>query len=329
MQKLFEKYLDDRCSPEEELIVMDYFRRDENAEDIKALIRREFEKEIPIEDKSARAVDDIYQSFDWIGEQKKAGPGIRYLFRPGVAATWALLLICLAASFYLFRRNESTASQTVASTAFGERKKIELADGTIVWLNAASKLTYPGKFTGERREVYLEGEAYFDVAEDAGRPFVIRSGELETTVLGTSFNIRAYEEDKKVSVAVVTGMVRVVSPDSELQLEPNQEVVFDKRLHKLNNKAAVSASEIAAWKEGLFQFRNTTFSEVTASLQRSHNVRIKYDPRLEDCPVVHADFKESDSLESILKTLMISVNGLLEETGDGEYYLKATFTCNP
>ena len=150
-------------------------------------------------------------------------------------------------------------------------------------------------------------------------------------MLGTSFNIRAYEEDKTLSVAVVTGKVRVATVDTrtELHLVPDQQAVFNKKKRRLNKQDLVFASGLASWKDGLFQFRNTTFSEVTAILQRSYNVRISYDPRLENCPIIHADFTRDEPIDKILKTLLASVNGKVDRTPEGHYYLTSAVACQP
>lgn len=330
IRRLFEKYLTGECTPEEKSAIMACFDRDVNEARIRELIREEFEKEIQVGEDSARTVGEVYRDFGWMPGRRRPFRRVFPAFiRPGVAAAWLGAVFCLALVFYLFNSKISPEEAMLTTvTAFGERKKVKLSDGSVVWLNAASRLGYPGRFSGDLREVTLEGEAFFDVARNPDKPFVIRSGTLKTTVLGTSFNIRAYEEDKTMSVAVVTGKVRVSSSGKELQLEPNQQAVFDKKRHKLDKKPEMAASEMASWKEGMLQFRNTTFSEVTAVLKRSRGVSIQYEPRLENCPIIHADFNGDDSLESILGTLMIAVNGSVEKTGDGGYFLRSSIDCH-
>ncbi|ODS72616.1 MAG: hypothetical protein ABS46_20775 [Cytophagaceae bacterium SCN 52-12] len=333
IRKLFAKYLAGECTPEEKSAVMTFFDQEGNEEYVRTLIREEFGKDIPIGESSVRAMQDVYRHFKWTAGQKSA-PRFRLhwpaAFRPAIAAAWIGALICAAFIAYIYYPAYIASGPTLATvTALGERKMVKLDDGSVVWLNAASRLTYPGRFTGGTREVSLEGEAFFDIARNEDQPFVIKSGALKTTVLGTSFNIRAYREDKTMSVAVVTGKVRVTSPEAELHLEPNQQAVFDKKRLKLDKKQEMSVSEMVSWKEGMLRFRNTTFSEVTAVLRRSRGASIGYNRRLENCPIIHADFNEGDSLESILGTLMMAVNGSVEKTGDGEYYLTSDIDCQP
>lgn len=333
MQKLFRKYLADECSPAEKAEIMAWFDQDYNEQYLKELIRSEFERDIPVGEISVRVQHEVYHNFDWVSDRKEAKREWwkpRRIGRFAAAAAVVGAIFGLAAILYLYSSEKLFFGNTVtASTGVGERKRIELNDGTVVWLNALSKMWYPANFSGSTREVTLEGEAFFDVARQPDMPFIIQSGSLKTTVLGTSFNIRAYQEDRTMSVAVVTGRVKVTTLEEELHLEPDEQAVFDKKQQKLDRMLKAPASEIASWREGELQFRNATFAEVTATLQRRRGVEIKYDTRLENCPIIHADFNEKESLESILGTLMMSVNGTVEKTEDGAYQLKSTMECNP
>ncbi len=333
IQRLFRKYLADECSPEEKAEIMAWFDQEHNEQDLKELIRSEFERGIPVGEDSLRVQDEVYQSFDWASgreDTRRLSWRMPRISRLAAAAILLGAILGLAAVAYLYTSGRLFSWNVMtASTGVGERKQVKLDDGTVVWLNAVSSLVYPAHFSGSAREVTLEGEAFFDVAHRQEMPFVIRSGSLKTTVLGTTFNIRAYREDRTMSVEVVTGRVKVTTPEEELHLEPDQQAVFDKEHHKLERKLKAPASEIASWREGELQFRNTTFAEVTATLQRRRGVEIRYDTRLENCPIIHADFHERESLESILGTLMMSVNGSVEKTEDGAYQLKSTMECNP
>ncbi len=326
LQALFTRYLQGECTPEEAERLLDYFERDERA--IQELVRQELGSPVVVGAATRTAVSKVHgKLLKTIGGSKTTG---RWLFTSGMAAVWLALLVSAGALFYYFQAPQPPLEQFEETvTDSGERKKLVLDDGSVVWLNAASKLYYPTVFAAGTREVSLEGEAYFDVASDSGRPFIIRSGELKTTVVGTSFNIRAYKEDKTLSVAVVTGKVKVASEasDKELQLTPDQQAVFDKSDRQLVKQEGVLATSIASWKEGQLRFRNTTFSEVTATLQRSHNVRITFDPMLENCPIVYADFDESEPIETILDMLLISVNGKVHPKNKSTYHLTGTVAC--
>src|SRR5690606_7625428 len=132
----------------------------------------------------------------------------RYIHFSWLAA--ACLLICLSAGFFILNRNIFRQSELlVVHTGFREVKELLLSDGTKVWVNANSRLKYPKRFENDKREIVLEGEAFFKVKRDEQRPFIISSKGIRTTVLGTSFNISSYAGDEEVKVTVISGKVAV------------------------------------------------------------------------------------------------------------------------
>lgn len=165
-------------------------------------------------------------------------------------------------------------------TPRGGEYKIVLADGTKVWLNAASSLRYPTQFNGRDRQVYLSGEAYFEVAEDAHQPFVVRAGKMDITVLGTRFNITAYADDSRQVATLAEGAVRVhyengVTDNNGIILKPGYKAVVTKSSNKIRvRKANVKAA--LAWKNGLFIFNGETLGHIMRSLARWYDVEIKY-----------------------------------------------------
>ena len=141
----------------------------------------------------------------------------RYTYR--VAAT----VILLIASVFLFRNipnqmDEVRSNLLTATTEYGQKRTIRLSDGTMVTLNAGSKLEYPDVFIEDSRRVKLIGEAFFDVSRNPEQPFLIQSQKLTTRVLGTSFNVRSYPEESSVSVSVITGKVQIKSEEGEEEL---------------------------------------------------------------------------------------------------------------
>ena len=130
----------------------------------------------------------------------------------------------------------------------GGKQFIHLPDGSTVLLNEGSRLSYPDNFSGSKREVELTGEAYFDIREEKGRPFVVRAGNVTTTVLGTSFNIMAYPGKKAVTVTVITGKVRVGDDKEKYHiLTPNQQITVNGRTEAVVQQK-VNINSIMAWK---------------------------------------------------------------------------------
>lgn len=151
-----------------------------------------------------------------------------------------------------------------------------LADGTKVWLNADSKLFYPSLFSGNYREVSLEGEAYFKVKTDPNHPFVVHTKNQDIKVLGTEFNVHAYLDEGKCITTLIKGEVRVNSFDRKILLKPGQQITSDKT-GRINLQKDADTRESTAWKNGYFLFNNTGLREVMRRLSRWYNINVTYE----------------------------------------------------
>lgn len=163
-------------------------------------------------------------------------------------------------------------------TPRGGEYRIDLSDGTKVWLNAASSLRYPTHFKGKERKVYLSGEAYFEVAKDAAHPFVVNADKTDITVLGTKFNVSSYPDDPSQKTTLAEGSVRINDAGNSkgIMLEPGYEAVIRKsggaiEVNKVNVEAAL------AWKNGMFIFDSESLGSLMRKLSRWYNVEVKYD----------------------------------------------------
>jgi transmembrane sensor len=152
---------------------------------------------------------------------------------------------------------------------------ISLADGTRVWLNAETTLRYPTAFTGNDRRVEISGEAYFEVAHDASKPFYVTKGGMEVKVLGTHFNVNTYEDGEPAKVTLLEGSVKVVNDGKPLMLTPGQQARMDGfNMRVLDN---VDMDEVMAWKNGKFQFgENTGIETIMNQVARWYNVQVEY-----------------------------------------------------
>lgn len=161
------------------------------------------------------------------------------------------------------------------ATANGQQWQLTLNDGTRVWLNAASSIRYPVAFTGPEREVEITGEAYFEVAQDAARPFRVKTGGQAVEVLGTHFNINAYSDEGVIKTTLLEGKVRMgavtLSPGEQLQVAAGGKMTV---MHNADTELAV------AWKNGLFQFDNADLPFVMRQLTRWYNVEVRYPARI-------------------------------------------------
>lgn len=197
---------------------------------------------------------------------------------------------------------EADVSLVTLSTPRGGEYQVTLADGTKVWLNAASSLTYPSHFTGSHRGVSLRGEAYFEVAKTKDKPFIIRTGEQSIEVLGTKFNVQAYEESVHERTTLVEGSVRVTAKSQIVILKPGQQAQL--RGQNLTAKK-VNVGDYMAWKEGKFSFDNKPFDEVMAEVGRWYDLKIIYQSNVPKVELI-GDAYRDDRLDLVLEMLELS-----------------------
>ncbi|WP_020527196.1 FecR domain-containing protein [Flexithrix dorotheae] len=221
------------------------------------------------------------------------------------AASVSVVLIFLSGLFLnrnFFQFNNSPIVQMVEKfVPAGKKQTIRLKDGTMVKLNAETKLMFPKNFKSTERVVHLEGEAFFEVARDTSRPFKIISGELETQVLGTSFNISAYPENKEIKVSVATGKVEVKNKNNKVHLIPGEQVIFSKQDASLIEKPFNYKQEFS-WKDSTLFFEDTPMSLVAKSMERWYGISIKFENQeILDCQLT-GEFK-NESLINVLESI--------------------------
>lgn len=203
----------------------------------------------------------------------------------GVAA--AAVLITAVAVMVLRPRQQQAEVAKLMERQNGKATKatIELADGSKIWLNADSKLSYPEVFNNDTREVYLSGEAFFDIAANPKKPFIVHLSSGSIHVLGTSFNIRAYENEA-VQTSVKTGKVAFIpvvaagqQPDT-IYITPDEKVTYRHALADDKEEAIVkettSAEDDKAWTEGRLVFRDKTLEEIASELERTFGKKVSF-----------------------------------------------------
>jgi ferric-dicitrate binding protein FerR (iron transport regulator) len=200
---------------------------------------------------------------------------------------------------------EASPVHNILSTPRGGQYKISLSDGTKVWLNAESSIRYPVLFTGNAREVMISGEAYFEVAKNGAKPFIVKSSsgkDWSVTVLGTHFTIDSYGEENDMKATLVEGKVMVQSGKQSLILSPGEEAVVKEKAFQ---KGTGDIETATGWKEGEFVFRGAPVPVVMNSLARWYDLHIEYGTM----PSVHLNAKISRNV-SLRKVL-----GYLQGTG--------------
>ncbi len=223
---------------------------------------------------------------------KKTNNVISFQYKNWAVAASVIFLIGLSVFFY--QSAQSFTETKEYATRLGQRAKITLSDGTQIWLNAGSNLKYPNEFKGDTREVYLTGEAFFDVAKDKKHPFIIHTNKMDTKVLGTSFNVQAYPDQTTQEVSVLTGRVNVKSTVTEenVYVTPGQKVVFKSKSNKLQAFKDIPVNTISLWRKNIMVFEETPLPEVIATINRNYNVAIEIKNKNLNTLKINGYFKE-------------------------------------
>lgn len=192
---------------------------------------------------------------------------------------------------------------------FGKKSELLLADGTKVWINAGSRLAFPSQFTKKEREVYLEGEAYFEVAKNEAQPFIVKAGEVNVKVMGTHFDVSAYKDDNHIETILLEGSVAVSNSKSfgfgnnEVLLKPNQRASYNKQENNVKVSNEPNADEYIAWTEGWFQFSRESLNSVFTKLERYYNVKIITPEQFPSTELITGKLDLKDSLDKVLVAL--------------------------
>lgn len=185
------------------------------------------------------------------------------------------------------------------TTPRARQQQLMLPDGTHIWLNAASSLRFPTVFAGNTREVEITGEAYFEVAKDAARPFRVRIGNSTVEVLGTHFNIMAYNNEPAVQTTLLEGSVKVSRDQQSIVLKPGQASSVSNQGLELIQHADTEMA--IAWKNGLQVFRNTALTTILRQVERWYDVTIEYKGAVTDGITFSGEVPRGVSLAELLK----------------------------
>lgn len=236
-------------------------------------LKKRIDAEIDLTD-SAQAVP-LQINKTVTSSEQTAKDSHRIVYKIAAAISFVILASYIAIDFHHIQQWLAGTHEQV--TPKGHRTVINLEDGTKVWLNADSKLTYPESFAdAETREVTLEGEAFFDVTENPAKPFVVNTSSIRVRVLGTSFNVRSYLHDSEVRTTLVKGKVRIESAGNKdtVTLLPNQQAVFLKESNKIILESEIVTDDFTSWRDGKLMFDDQPLSIIIDELERWYNVSI-------------------------------------------------------
>ena len=183
----------------------------------------------------------------------------------------------------------------------GQKLTLKLPDGSVVKLNAGSSIRYPQEFVGHERNVSLQGEAFFDVVENPDKPFVISTDGLETRVLGTSFNVRSYQDEAEIKVAVVTGKVEISGPDGNSSvLLPSEMGIFEREKASITKDHYDFRKEIG-WTDGVLYFDKDDLKTVIKKLEMWYGVHFEVEKGFWFKGLYSGEFRNNESLEMVLE----------------------------
>lgn len=212
-----------------------------------------------------------------------------------------LLLAILSTVIY---NNFTQPSTLYVSTSYGEKKEVTLPDGSVVILNSMSSVSYPSKMNGKTREVTLLGEAYFDVAKSPDKIFIVKVEDIEVKVLGTKFNINAYESKEYITTTLFEGIVSVgVHAGYTRKLKPGEQAVFKKKTETLEIRQLTNPDIEMAWRNNVLSFENERFADILEVLSREHNVTFDIDNEPLKQLRITAHFASGESVDSALVIL--------------------------
>ncbi len=208
---------------------------------------------------------------------------------------------------------------------FGKNSSVKLPDGTVAHLNAGSRLMYPSKFKGKKREVFLFGEGFFEVSHNADKPFIVITNQLEVEVLGTKFNLSAYASDKTIETVLVEGKVKIKEPGFNIMknsyiLEPNQKATYYRKSAKTKIRK-VDVMNYVTWHEGYLNFNSLNLSKIIIKLERYYNIKIQFEESL-GVQKITGKLQLKEETDKVLQVLAKTASVKLIKLNKSTYELK-------
>ena len=304
LHQLISKYLSGTATGQEREQVLAWYR-EHNAQTVEWPAEQEDERQ----QIKKRVLAHLHQHIQQ--EQKN-----NYHFGRWLVAASIFLISTFA---YLYRTNISDwllpVKQQYAVTQYGEHKVITLPDSSKVSLAGGSVLQYPDHFTSNTREVSFSGEAFFEISKDKKHPFIIHSDNISTKVLGTTFDLTAYKEQKAITVTLLTGKVAFSNSKNTVTILPNQRAVYVKESRTITKQDYPDAEKMLARRDGNFQYDSVPVSDVIADLRHNYNLNIVINGDIGNCKF-YGRLKPDESPDQFLKKMCMIMNATLDKQGN-------------
>ncbi|WP_316817578.1 FecR family protein [Pedobacter nyackensis] len=288
LSKLFSAYVDNRLSVEEKKELMNFISQSHARDALSGPMEQLWEEcrlkavlDADSELRIQKVMQQIKPQRDWI----------RYLIPYAVAACLTIVIGFLYFFSSLNHSQQTPLKSHTLSAQYGERKTISLSDGTVVTLSGGSSLSYKSDYNINNRTISFQGEGFFEVAKNPAKPFIVEYTGLYTKVLGTSFNIRAFDKDRNIDVTVATGLVEVgeIKNGSHekkalANLKAGQQLSYTKVSGLLKVDTLSNLAQVTAWKKDILILKGERFEEIALMLERWYNVKISFEQeQLKNC----------------------------------------------
>ena len=230
----------------------------------------------------------------------------------------ACILLLMSVSGYLYVMPKASAKQLVTHTYPGDIRLLRLPDGSKVWVNQNTIIAYPEAFDGDTRSVTLNGEAYFEVARDASKPFIITSGPITTTVLGTSFRVSTYN-NANPEVSVNSGKVKVEGRTNTVLLKKGDAARYENKTKTLLRHTVVPLEP--KWKKVLIDVNGYTLEQVINKLSEDHAFTVTYSDNSLSALKIKGILDSRQGFEAMLQTVAFALQVKIEPQGDAMYHI--------
>ena len=267
---------------------------------IKNIIAESLKDEVDVDREWERLFSSIEKKT--ISKMKTRGLFLQYM--KYAAAVVLGIGISLSTLYLTNQENLSTVGHYKLVTSKGETSYLQLPDGTKVWLNSCTTLEYAENYCHSNRSIYLDGEAYFEVAKNKDLPFVVKANGIDVKAIGTAFNVSAYMEDSQLTTTLFNGKVAVqpTLTKQEVLLEPNQVAVYDKSRNKIE-VVPYDKKLFAQWRGGFLSFEMMYLQDITKLLERNYNVVFRYENQGIKKLRFSGSFRNNEDLSEILNVI--------------------------
>ena len=319
IRELAIQYFEGRISGVDEKTLFHYIER--NA--VHRMNFRRWEKEW-----ASAHVADLTTRNEWNSLQRKIRtqeaitsilPAKRNLWRR-VAAVAAIMILTAGGTLGLWEVVSAFQPDTCFTfeAPYGEKSKMVLADGTVVWLNSGSTLKYSNKFNTANRKVVLDGEAYFEVTRQAGATFIVQTRGYDVVVRGTKFNVSAYPDDSFVATTLLEGIVELEYQGQQIKMKPGELLRLDMESGRFT-RSSVNALQAKAWAENRIEFDNITLQELVARLSRQYDVNIRLDSEKVGEKRFRISLRNRETIGEVMTALQKIIHITVERRGKDIY----------